>query len=395
MKCDKEYLEDVYKRHKEVIASKPKDEFYGIKFKEKKWKPLKMVATFILTIGITIGIVYATNINMRNENKESKIWKEPKVYNFDEIHEITEEEKARCISEEEARKLAHEALKKIGLEGETIQNIKLEKGFFSNENEWQLASNKATITLDGETGNLKTIQVPTWNYHIPYNYGITREEAKETAYQLLEKCRPEEDKDEYELVKLTRNMETDEASYIWYAQFYKKYGDLLNPYEEIYIGWVPTINGIYSLNITRGKYEKNPIEISKEKAIEIAKKKHEQIQTNTTIENLEAEIRIKQMNEDVYLRENHKEEYEDFKFWGYATTQYITEKRVRKVWCVVIDYEENESEKEEKVQIEDNKVIKKYTYFVDCTTGEIIGGNSWSVFDMEKTIEEDFYNFAK
>ena len=38
---------------------------------------------------------------------------------------------------------------------------------------------------------------------------------------------------------------------------------------------------------------------------------------------------------------------------------------------------------------------EKYTYFVDCTTGEIIGGNRWSDFDNEKIIKEDPYNFAQ
>lgn len=379
MKADKEYLKEIYERYKEVETTKPKDEFYQIKFKEKKGNPLKLVAAFVLTIGITVGIAYATNI--RNVNEEEKIWKEPKVYEFNNENQMTEEEIVKCISQEKAQKLGKEALIKIGLEEEIIQNIKLQKGFLSNENEWHMASNKATIILDGETGNLKSIQVPTWNYRIPYDYGITREEAKKVAQELLVECKPEDDKGEYELVKLTRNMETDEASYIWYAQFYKKYGDLINPFEEIYIGWVPTINGIYLLKINRGKYEQNPIEITKEKAMEIAEDKHKQIEANTTIQKVEAEIRIKQMNEDVYLKENYREKYDNHEFFGYGVTQYQTEERVRKVWCVVIDYNENDDK-------------EQYTYFVDATTGEIIGGNSWSVFDMENTIKEDPNNFA-
>ncbi len=383
MKTDKEYLGEIYERHKEVETSKVKDEFYQIKFEEKKHNPLKMVAVFVLTIGITVGIAYATNINIKNSSQESKIWKEPKEYQLNSRTQLTEEEIANCISEEEARKYANEALRKIGLEEDEVLDIRLEKDFLSNEDEWHIGTNKATIILDGQKGELKSIQVPTWNYRIPYNYGITRQEAKVVAQELLTKLKPEEDKDEYELVKLTRNMETDESSYIWYAEFYKKYGELLNPYEEIYIGWIPTINGIYSLTIKRGKYENNPEKITKEKAIEIAKQKDKQIEPNKTIQNIEAEIRIQQMNADVYLRENYKEKYDKHEFSRYEGTQYQTEERVRKVWCVVVEYEEEE----------DNK--QKYTYFVDCTTGEIIGGSYWSVFDNEKIIEEDSYNFAK
>lgn len=379
MKANGEYLEEIYERHKEVATAKEKDEFYQIKFRKNKINPLKMVATFILTIGVTVGIAYAANVNIRNSNEEKKIWKEPKVYEFNHEAPISEEEAKKCISEEEAKEFAEKALKKIGLEEDSILNIQLEKAFFSNENEWNIATNKATILLEGETGELKSVQVPTWNYRIPYNYGITREEARKVAHELLAKLKPEDDKDEYELVKLTRNMETDEGSYIWYAQFQKKYGELINPYEEIYIGWVPTINGIYSFNIKKEKYEKNPERIGKEKAIEIAKRKEQQIEPDKTIEKIEAEIRIKQMNEDVYLREKYKEQYDNHEFLKYGTTQYETEKRVRKVWCVVIEHDENE----------------KYTYFVDCTTGEIIGGNGWSDFENEKIIKEDPYNFAQ
>ena len=59
------------------------------------------------------------------------------------------------------------------------------------------------------------------------------------------------------MVTLRRNMETDEGSYIWYVDFYKKYGDLLNENEAISIGWIPTINGLYSLSFKTDKYENN------------------------------------------------------------------------------------------------------------------------------------------
>lgn len=383
MKANQEYLAEIYQKYREASNKEHKDEFYQIEFKESKYKPIKMIATFVLTIGVMVGIAYATNVNIRNPEEERKIWKDPEKHEWVEYEPMTEEEIAKCLPEEEAKRLGGQALMKIGLEGETIQNMQLQKNFFSKETEWQMASQKATITLEAETGELKSIQVPTWNYKIPYHYGITRQEAKVVAKELLEKCRPEGDTGEYELVKLTRNMETDEASYIWYAQFNKKYEDLLNPEEEVLIGWIPTINGIYSLNIKRGVYEKNPEKITKEKAIEIAQEKDKQIEPEKMIVGVEAEVRIRQMNEEVYVRENYKEEYDNHEFLKYGTMQFQTEERVRKVWCVVLTYdEENKSDKE------------KYTYFVDCTTGEIIGGHWWSDFENEKVMREDPYNFA-
>lgn len=205
-----------------------------------------------------------------------------------------------------------------------------------------MGSQKATLTIDAEKGIIKSVQIPTWEYKIPYNYGITREEARKVAKELLEKYRPEDDKGDYELVKLTRNMETDEASYIWYAIFQKKYEDLYNANEEINIGWVPTINGLYNLSFKRNVYENNEEKISKEETIKIAIEKDKQIEKNKEIKETVAEIRIRKMNENVYLREHFKEEYENGKLnlekTGENTYQYKkdavlykTEDRVRKV----------------------------------------------------------------
>ena len=218
-----------------------------------------------------------------------------------------------------------------------------------NDKIWYVNTEKVSMQIDAENGKVKFLNIPTWNYKIPYDYGITREEARIVAKELLEKYRPEGYDGDYELVSLKRNMETDEASYIWYADFYRKYGDLINPSEQISIGWVPTINGLYSLTLKNIPYENNEQKISKEEAINIAVEKDKQIEKDETIQETKAEIRIKEMNEEVYLRENFKEEYENgtlniektgentYKLKDNAVA-FETEKRVRKVWCVVINY---------------------------------------------------------
>lgn len=340
----------------------------------------KLVATFVLTTTVTGGLVYATGNTIYD-----KIWKQPESYNI--TQNVTDEEKAKCISEEEAENIGNSYLKKIGLNDEIIQNLGLTKEFLSNENVWNMSSQKATITIDGETGKIKSVNIPTWEYKIPYNYGITREEARNVAKELLQKYKPEDDKGEYELISLKRNNEKDEEAYIWYADFYKRYGDLINPEERISIGWVPTINGLYSLNIESNTYEDNEQKISKEDAIKIVTEKEKQIEQNKTIKDTRAEIRIKQMNENVYLRENFKEEYENgtlnmektgentYKLKDDAV-MYKTEERVRKVWCVVVIYNLDEP-------------YQGYTYYVDSTTGEIIGGQLGNDFYSENGIRED------
>ena len=231
--------------------------------------------------------------------------------------------------------------------------------------------------MDNE-GNFESLNIPSYNYTIPYNYGITREEARKTAKELLAKYNPENNNDEYELVSLHRNMENDKASYIWYADFYKKYGELYNMYEKISIGWIPTINGLYSLNIENSKYENNEQIITKEEAIRIATERDKKIETRHNIATTEAQIGIDKMNADVVYREKDIENYNKgiinyecdengtYKIKDNAEF-YKVDNRVRKVWEVKIFYDYYNEYYQE-----------RYVYYVDATTGEIIGGNSWS-----------------
>ena len=317
----------------------------GGKYMPKSTKILKTVATIVITLGIGTGLVYATG-TVASE----KIWKEPKQYKINQ--NLTEEEKKECTTQEKAEEIANNYLRKIGLEEEKIKDLNLAKNFFRNDKIWHVNTEKVSMQIDAESGKLEFLNIPTWNYKIPYNYGITREEARSVAKELLEKYGPEGYDGEYELVCLRRNMETDEASYIWYADFYRKYDNLINKSEQISIGWVPTINGLYSLTLKNIPYENNKQKISKEEAINIAVEKDKQIEKNKTIKETKAEIRIKEMNEDIYLRENFKEEYENgtlniektgentYKLKDDAVA-FETEKRARKVWCVVINYNES------------------------------------------------------
>ena len=370
MKSNKEYLEEIYLRKEEVANTKKKDEFYNITFKDSKYKVLKIAATFVMVLGVTFGTIYAGKEAYQN------IWQDPKKYSYSISQEVSDEEKQECISEEEANELGNKYLKQVGLEDEKILNQNLSKEFLSDKNEWGMSSKIATMTIDAKTGDLKTIQVPTWNYKIPYNYGISREEAKEVAYQLFDKIKEDNIEGDYELVTLRRNMETDEASYIWYAEFQRKYGDLINPNESVFIGWVPTINGIYQIKIQRDKFENNEIVKTKEEAIEIAKEKDRKVAPERTIKNIDADIRIEKMNAEVYLRENKKEDYEYGKILK-EDGVYKTEERVRRVWLVNIEYEKQEDK------------MDSFTYFVDTTTGEIIGGAMYDPRDSEETIKND------
>ena len=56
---------------------------------------------------------------------------------------------------------------------------------------------------------------------------------------------------------------------------------------------------------------------------------------------------------------------------------YKTDNRVRRVWVVVFNYaEKNDENKSEFENLAERTQKGQYSYFVDCTTGEIIGGDS-------------------
>ena len=356
--------------------------------KTPKRSILKMVASFIFAIGITSGLVYATG-TVVCEN----IWREPKGYKI--TTEISEEEKARCISEEEAEKIANSYLEKIGFTDDEIKKLELSKDYWENDKIWNLSSNKIyNIEINAETGKLNSLSIPRQSYKTPYNFGITKQQARIVAQELFEKYN-EDENGEYRLFRLNRNMETDEGSYLWYADFYKKYGELYNFDEAVHIGWIPTINALYSLSFSRNSYEENEEKITKEQAIQTAIDKDKQIENEKEILGTTAEIRIRKMNTEIYLREKFKDEYEKgtlnmikigkntFKLKDDAIF-YKTDERVRKVWCVVIQYDLNTE-----------YVSSEFTYYVDCTTGEIIGGARSNDLKKEERILEDEYNLIE
>lgn len=379
---DNEIIDRITLKTKEKIAV---SEFIKEDIEVKKvYKLPKIVATIIATIGIMSGLVYAT------ANIYEKVWKEPKEYRLNQG--VTEEEKQKCITKEEAQKIGETYLEKIGFGEQAITRIELEKDTLLNDNIWVLNTKSVWIKVDAITGKIKYVYIPSTEYKKPENYGITREEARIKAKELLEKYRPNEMSGEYELVSLKRNSEYDKNAYIWYADFYKKYDNLVNENEHINIGWVPTVDGLYSLDIQNDKYENNEEKITKEEAIKIATEKDALITKNRKIKSTNAQIRIKKMNEQVYLRENFTEEYEKGTLNYEKTSEngwqmkkdaifYETEGRVRKVWVVVIEYEKQEKGKS-----------PLFTYYIDTTTGEIIGGTTGDPFRTENTIRNDPHN---
>ena len=108
------------------------------------------------------------------------------------------------------------------------------------------------------------------------------------------------------------------------------------------------------------------------RSIQIALDEDKKIETNKVIET-KAERRIVKMNADAYERINNTEKYyEAMQTTNYPNEEknyYNVENKIRNAWVVVITYEDNFE------NVEERYTEGKYSYFVDCTTGEIIGGD--------------------
>lgn len=346
------------------------------------------------SIIVATGLLLGSGVAFAATKTYENIWKQPETYKFS--YEITEQEKENTISEEEAKSKATEYFRKIGLE-KKINKLVLTKNAYKDEVQWSIKFESGTMEINSK-GKIESLNIPSCDYKIPYNYGITREEARKTAKELLAKYNPNNNDDEYELVSLKRNAENDKDAYIWYADFYKKYADLLNKHEKISIGWIPKINGLYSLNFENYKYENNDQKISKEEAIKIAVEKDKQIETRHNIASTDAELGIDKMNTEVVYREKNIEEYEkgtiNFIIEENGTHKlkedavfYKVDNRVRKVWEVTLYYDYYKYDKD---------FPERFVYYVDATTGEIIGGARFYGAKMQlKNLIDDPYNVIK
>lgn len=349
---------------------------------------LKFVATFIISIGVTSGIVFG------GISAYEKIWKEPQEYKFQK--EVTKEDNENCISEEEAKNIGISYLTKIGYINDNMNSIKLIQGKTTETIIWDLNVGSLSMTIDGLTGKIRSINIPSWANDLSKAKGITVEEAQRTAKELLGKYKTENTNEEYELLSLKGNDEKPENSYIWYAEFYKMYDGLVNPKERVLIGFIPTINELYCLEITDIPYENNEQIITKDEAIKIALEKDKKFEDNSKVKNIIAQIKIEPMNPSVYLREKYGKEYES----GNLNKERIsensykikdnvvyckTEERVRKVWRVNLEYNVS-------INSED---LRYYTYYIDATTGEIIGGELGTYLTRKDNLINEENNLVK
>ena len=375
---------------KEKIACQ---NYLNQKAEKNNIKIMKFVATFFISIGITAGVVYAGVITYQ------KVWKLPEKYdtleqmieeNRNTSTEITKEDINNIIEKQEAEKKAKSVIDKFGFTKKDIYSIELKKNYIeSSDLIYLVKTEKQTekgidIWIDAKTGENLGIINNDLKYENINTDKIDEETAKIYAKELYSKFTTNQ---EFKLkyVQETPHYFENNSTNEWTATFCKQYDGIFYNYEKIVATFCVKDSKIYvdqiiNMNLNMN-FENNPIVITEEEAIEIAKESNSKI-TSNEIESIESNLDIKDMNEFIYLQEqskgeddgNTKETVEDENgVQTYRTySLYKSDKIVRKVWRITINYVQGEI---------DLNNLNKYSsrdFYVDSTTGEIIGGR-WSL----------------
>lgn len=342
----------------------------------RRYKITRAIITSVTTIIIITGVGVAGFIAY------DKIWKNPEKYTYEEIQETIAEgnnvgEVENLITEETAKQNATTIMNNLGYNNEIIKSITLQKDINNNDKPFYniLTGNNENegiaIKLNANTGDLISFANNNFqNIEIKTNT-INNEQAKEYSNQIIEKVGLKES--EYQLTNCTQQQITysDQVKNVWVATYNKLYDGIYNPYEVLTNNFVINDNKIEISSIIEtsdGTYDNNPTVITQEEATQIAINKEKEL-TSREIESTSSEIGIRKMNSYIYMLENELSVSDiDIKIDGNID---IEDKKIRKVW--IINIKHNEIYTEYNSIIDFQKQANK-KYYIDATTGEIIGG---------------------
>lgn len=353
-----------------------REALYSEKFykRMRKRKIIKTISTACATVVLTSGVAVGGFIAYE------KVWKEPKQYTYEELKntiaqsEVPEEEKANLISEDDAKNKALEIVNNLGYENQKITKIELNqnKEEYINEIYYKIETSdknkNLNIKIDAETGELESFEDIGLLQKENNNEEINSEEAIEIVKSIYEDIGV--NIDDYILKKCNKEniAYRGENKEVWNIESYKQYNGIVNPYEEINLKFIMNSQKVQISSISfikDGIYENNPVVITKEEAMEIATEKEKQL-TNNNISEIKAERGIRKNNSLIYRLENNisstnKEENQDV---------YLNDIKIRNVWLISI----NHTEKTEKKDLNARLKEKNKIYYIDISTGEIIGG---------------------
>ena len=365
----------------EEIKEKLKTKIAISQIKNEEEKAMNKKENFIFkNIGIAACVLMSlTGVVFAGSKVIENIWKTPEKVqissgDLEEITKITEESKQENMTEEKAKEIAINKLNEIGFNS-NIVGTNHYKEFDSNKIWYRFdTEDNYEISIDGQTGEFFDIWNNNRNTQDTKKY-MTEEQAKELANRYYKLFGYKEGEYEITDVQSVNNEGNDKGpGFRMTVTYNKKYGDVYNPYEYISITLESKNMEMDMFRVDNIPFDNNEVVITENEAVNIALKEDEKIETNK-VESTKAKLMVVKMNADAYNRINDKDKYyEAMQTPNYPIEErnyYNVDDRVRKAWVVVINYEDNYNG-----DIAKRYTEGKYSYFVDATTGEIIGGHT-------------------
>lgn len=350
------------------------------KMQQKSKKVVNIAATVAITIGLSVGTVYAGTVIY------DKIWKEPIKISQEELDKevekikepITEEEKGEMLNDEKAIEMANEILQNLGYDKTTFKETNIVRGYDSKNH--YILSTKAD-SLKGIVINLNAL-TGKFEYFCDNDViskdmkcdDISEEVAKDIANNIYKKLNIIPQDDGYEIMSARRenivygNIIND----MWQVSYAKKYNNTFDENTTFTTAFKIVDGKIMVYRIKRKSeenFESNPVVITKDEAIRIASKKESEFST-LQISDVSAELSIKKMNIFIYALESNITN---------DNGEYQIDDIVRNVWVVEIKH--NKENKPRDAKLETVKQLYNKRYYIDCTTGEIIGGEQAELFE--------------
>lgn len=352
----------------------------------KRKKFIKTFALFIISIFLVTGIAYATSF----------IWKEPVKYNsFEELQAenkreeiLSEEEKEEVISEDRIREKTKNILEKVTDTNNVNDTINLKRSYAASYDKYYEVKTSndyftgIEMNFNAENGALVYFVDRDLENKAIVGQAIDIGKLKEYLKKIENLFFDGEDYT-FEKIEETPHMLNNTERKEWNATYYKKYDGIINEYEKVVFTGYYNKDSFYLYQYAsydEGYYfEKNEIKLTKEQAMDIGKKQDKKI-TDLEIKEINAELGIKPMNSFVYVQENSngiedglvEETQKDGTKIIY--NQYQSEKKLRMVWKITIKYDINYSDGSVG-KLRNSKEIDGREYYIDATTGEVIGGN--------------------
>lgn len=324
-----------------------------------------MATTFCAIIFLAGGIAFAGYTVYQN------VWKTPIIE--EKPAQITEEEKKSVIQENEIQSIAKTFLEKLGYPEEQIKKVELKRSYSDDANSYYSIATKDEYKIPNSNQNIGIVmsinaKTGKFQYFLNNDFNIlknklqiiSKEQAINYSREILEFL-------EFSTINDYNIKSCENDKNEWAVSFSRSYNQIYNRYDTLKICFgvinekivVHSVTGLLDNTFTNNEFI-----ISEQEAIDIAKKKEKEFSDEEIIK-ITAKKDIEKMNPYIYCLENNIQDQTTIK----------VEDKTRNVWVIKIEHIKEPENLENITGIEFCKKYDSKKYFIDATTGEIIGGD--------------------